>query len=301
MSTKIPHIGTKIISIGIAVMLWAIILGSRPIEDEKEIALQINTPPGLVVASDAPKFVIFRLSGPKALVRAIQDRRDPPIKIDLSKENPGKHIKRISADSLRIPLGVKNLGAIPNEVTISLERMRTKRVPLELNLQGALPSGFALTQKVLDPDYVRIQGSESEIERIQSLRTMPIDLNEVRGEYQSEIPVQLEDYSTVQLQGENPKIKLVVESLQANFRIKNVKLQVLADLPYRLALDPPKISILVKADPKLLKDLNRSQVYGWIDLRGKPKGSFEQTVQVQLPPGIFLVQTVPDRVRGTLQ
>src|SRR4051812_36162768 len=78
------NIGTKLVSVVIAIVLWAVVLGSRSVEVSKEVPLEIMTPEDLVVANDLPDKIVFRLYGPKAFLRNILDRHEDPIRINLS-------------------------------------------------------------------------------------------------------------------------------------------------------------------------------------------------------------------------
>src|SRR5471032_1363254 len=83
------NLGTKVISVIIAVVLWVIVLGSRNVEVTKEVPLEVITPPELVAANEVPERIAFRLSGPKAFLRTILDRHDEPIRVPLNGAKPG--------------------------------------------------------------------------------------------------------------------------------------------------------------------------------------------------------------------
>src|SRR3954471_21675607 len=82
------NFGTKMVSIVIAVVLWGIVLGSRNVEVTKEIPLEVITQGDIVPANEIPDRIAFRLSGPKAFLRNILDRREDPIRVNLSGAKP---------------------------------------------------------------------------------------------------------------------------------------------------------------------------------------------------------------------
>ena len=59
-----------------------IVLGSRTIEVTKEVPVEIVNSAEVVPATDTPDHVTFRLTGPKAFLRAILDRREEPIRLN---------------------------------------------------------------------------------------------------------------------------------------------------------------------------------------------------------------------------
>lgn len=83
------HLGTKFISVGVAVVLWFVVLGSRNVEETKEIPIEIETSADLVASNEVVDRVAFRLSGPKAFLRAVLDRREEPIRVNLKGAKSG--------------------------------------------------------------------------------------------------------------------------------------------------------------------------------------------------------------------
>ena len=60
------------------------------------------------------------------------------------------------------------------------------------------------------------------------------------------------------------------------------------------------VTVLVRVDPKDVRSLDRTRVFGRVDLSGKPKGTYTMPVQVVLPPDVTLVKVIPDKVSVTL-
>src|SRR3954468_16624660 len=113
--------GTKLISVAIAVVLWMIVLGSRNVEATKEIPLEIITPSDIVPANEIPDRIAFRLSGPKAFLRTVLDRKEEPIRVNLSGAKPGLVTYRFFSDNIRVPIGVKVVSINPTAILIKLE------------------------------------------------------------------------------------------------------------------------------------------------------------------------------------
>lgn len=102
----------------------------------------------------------------------------------------------------------------------------------------------------------------------------------------------------VQVESRLPTVLVGVEPISANFRIKNIDIRVTSS--YKVRIEDRNVTVLVRADPKELKRLDRSVVFGKIDLSGKPKGTYTMPVQVVVPSDVSLVKVVPDKVTVTL-
>jgi YbbR domain-containing protein len=296
-SALTSNVGTKAVSVVIALVLWAVVLGSRSVEVTKDVPLEVTTPEDLVVASDLPEKISFRLYGPKAFLRNILDRPEEPILINLSGSKPTVITYRFFTDNIRIPIGVKVLSIHPSSISIKLERMKRKEVPVRVQLQGTPPEGFKITKLGLNPEVVRIRGPESVIDRIHEIYTQPVDVSGIKQTSEKPAPLDLVD-SHVQLEGDLPRIYIEMEAPSANFRIKNVDIRVIS--PYKSVLEEKTVTILVRAGQKDLQSIDRSQVYATVDLTGKERGKHRVPVTVNLPKNINFVKVIPEQVDVTL-
>lgn len=291
------NIGTKLISIGIAIVLWVVVLGSRNVEATKDVPLEVIAPPELVVGNDLPEKISFRLSGPKAFLRSVLDRREEPVRVNLVGAKPGLVTYRFFSDNIRVPIGVKVLSINPTAILIKLETVKRKEVPVRAEIQGIPPDGYKLTGIKVHPGQVRVKGAESRVDSITELKTVPIDISDMRQTTDKEAAFELEHYG-VSLDGRTPTVSVGVEPVSANFRIKNIDIRVSSS--YKIRVEDKNVTVLVRVDPKDLKNLDRTRVYGEVDLRGKPKGTYTVPVKIVVPANVSLVKAVPDKVSVTL-
>ncbi|MGK5087565.1 CdaR family protein [Bdellovibrionota bacterium FG-2] len=288
---------TKLISVAIALLLWVIVLGSRNVEVTKEIPIEINTSSDVVPANEIPEKIAFRLSGPKAFLRAIVDRHEDPIRVNLSGAKPGLVTYRFFSDNIKIPIGVKVLSVSPAAILIKLEAIKKREVPVKVELRGVPPEGFRIGKLELKPEVIRIKGPESRIENITQILANPIDVSHFKESVEKEVGLDLARLG-VQLEGPLPKISIGIEPVTANFRIRNVDVRVISS--GRVRLDEKTVTVMVQAEAKEMKFLDRSRVYAVIDMSDKPKGQYFEAVKVILPEGVGLVRVIPDRIGVTL-
>lgn len=291
------NLGTKAVSVMIAVLLWGIVLGSRNVEVTKEVPLEIITPSDIVPANEVPERIAFRLSGPKAFLRSILDRREEPIRVNLSGAKPALVTYRFFSDNIRVPIGVKVLSINPTAILIKLEYLKRKDVPVRMELRGFPPDGFHVVKAEVHPSTVRIKGPESRVDAITEVTTTPVDVAGLTKSLEKEVPIDLSRYG-VQLDSPVPRGLVVVEPASANFRIKNVDVRVNTAHKYRL--DEKTVTVLVRSAPQDLESLDKNEVFGLLDLTGRPKGRYVEPVKVTLPKNIGLVKVIPDHLAVTL-
>lgn len=294
--------GTKVVSIVIAVVLWFIVIWSRTVEVTKEVPLEIVTSSDFVVANDVPDSIGFRLAGPKAFLRAVLDRKETPIRVNLTGSKSGVVTYRFFSDSIRVPLGVKVAAINPTAVSIKLEPTKRKEVPIRLETRGSVPESVRLLKSELKPARVKVRGAESRIEALDEIPTLPVDLTDVREDVVRAAPLDI-GRTGVTIEGPQPQVFIDVEaqepsSTAANFKIKNVDIRVQSS--YKFKLMQPTVTVFVRAEPEVLRALDRKQVYATIDLRGRGKGTYTERLKVSVPDGVTFVRSVPEDVTITL-
>jgi YbbR domain-containing protein len=267
--------GTKIISVIIAFVLWVIVLGSRNVEVTKEIPLEVVTSHEVVPANEIPEKISFKLSGPKAFLRAVLDRREDPIRVNLTGAKAGLVTYRFFSDNIRLPIGVKVMSINPAAILIKLEPLKKREVPVRVELRGFPPEGFRVAKTEAKPRTVKVKGAESRIDSVTEVHTTPIDVTDVRGTIEREASLDLARQG-VQLEGDLPRVSVDIEATSANYRIKNVDVRVLSSHDATVA--EKTVSVMVRVDPNDLKLLDRSRVFAVVDLKGKPKGKYIEKV-----------------------
>ena len=292
------NVGTKIVSVVIAILLWAVVLGSRSVEVTKDVPLDIITSPEMVPENDIPEKITFRLSGPKAFLRGILDRPEEPIHVNLTRDTPAIVTYRFASDNIRLPIGVKVLSINPTAIMIKLEALKHKEVPVRVELRGTLPDGFRIAKVEVKPETVTIRGAESRVDALTEVVTQPFDVSYLKKSVEKEIPLDLA-HDHVQLESDTPRVFIEVQPIVANFRIRNVDIHVLSS--YRVRLEEKSVTVFVRAGTlEEIQSLDRNQIYGMIDLTGKKRGSYDEPVKVILPKNIGLVKVVPEHVHLTI-
>lgn len=289
--------GLKLISVAIALLLWGIVLGSRNVEATKELPVEVITSPDVVPANDIPEKIAFKLSGPKAFLRAVLDRREEPIRVNLTGAKPGLVTYRFFSDNIRVPIGVKVLSINPTAILVKLEYLRRKDVPVRLELRGQPPEGYRVVSAEIKPELVRIKGAETRVDAISEVSTLPLDLANLRQDVTKEMQLDLTRYG-VHLDGEAPQAEVRIEAIAANFRVKNVDIRVLSS--YKSRVEEKSVTVLVRASPLEMRQLDRSRVYAIVDLGDQPRGKYTESVKVSLPENVGLVRVIPEKVHVTL-
>lgn len=157
------NIGLGLLSLALAVSLWAFVTeeenptrtdvfsGAIPVET-------VNVPDGLAVASLSQAAVSVRVSAPEDTWDdlTVEDFRAVA---DLSIAKARENIVTLRFSSER--RGVDVVEVAPPTVTVLLEPVATKAVPVTVKLIGAPPLGYSADPGRTTPDQVEVTGPES--------------------------------------------------------------------------------------------------------------------------------------------
>ena len=204
------NLGTKLISILVAGVLWSVVLGSRTEEVSKEIALEILTSPEVIAANDLPDRISFRLAGPKAFLRSILNRREEPIRINLVGTSPGLVTHRFFSDSIRVPIGVKVVSVSPAALLIRLEELQHKEVAIRAEIRGAPRTGYRVVGFEAIPPVFRVRGAESKRKGVTEVASFPVDITGMTETVEKDLSLDLGRLGILADQ-DPPRIRIQIE------------------------------------------------------------------------------------------
>ena len=197
-------IAPKIVSLLLALILWITILGLKKEELEKDVKLQPLLPPGMMITNKIPDHIKFRLSGPRIWLKEAE-RRITPIQPDLRNTSETTIGFAVSEDLLvekRLPKGVKVVYFSPPNILIRLEEVIERYVPVRASLEGSPFSGFEVGNVRVNPSKVAVSGPKSLVNSLEAVGTDAVDVQDLKGAKEVEIPVSIDAQSGLRLSRE---------------------------------------------------------------------------------------------------
>jgi YbbR domain-containing protein len=111
----------KLASLGIAILLWLILLSRRDFEVSKSFDLEFRIKDEYIIKSSTPSQVKVHLFGPRtALKRVLDGTWSNSIVIDATNLAPGKHVLRIDRNKIDLPFGAKAIAVSPQSVSFEI-------------------------------------------------------------------------------------------------------------------------------------------------------------------------------------
>lgn len=113
----------KIVALGVAVILWASMLGRKDSTLSKDFELQVMLGRNIELVTQVPQIVKVEIAGPRVALKKI-NQMNPVFTVDLSNARPGRQLVQLSREGLNLPIGARVLSIEPREFTVQIKENR---------------------------------------------------------------------------------------------------------------------------------------------------------------------------------
>ena len=172
----LENLGLKIASVLLAIVLWIFVTSRGQSEMSIDVPLQFNDiPVGLEMVNHNIKMVTLTVKGHEGLIKNLKPS-DVRVSIDLSKAKKGEGIYYIHRDNIKIPHGLTVTSIDPSSVKVATAETVTKIVRVIPVVAGEPERGYHIKSMEVSPQTIIIEGIRSEISRISTMKTEPVDV-----------------------------------------------------------------------------------------------------------------------------
>jgi len=265
LSALTQNAGLKLVSLGIAVALYALLHQGADAQRTVDVDL-ISTPPrdgSRVLLTPLPPRVLVTVQGSRTLLDDLPSTIEP-LAVDLGTEPSTVRLEQLP---LKLPPGVRRVHVVPPVLTLRWDVRTSKRVPVE-PVYSAPPEGLSLKDLTVTPLTVQISGPKSLVDPVQSLRTSTLELSHRKvGAHAQTLSVgPAADPSLVSLSFD-------VEQVEAKFSLSPetktktfTGVNVVALHGRGVTLRPHAVSVVVTCPPKRLDELSGEVVVPKLDM-----------------------------------
>lgn len=302
------NIRTFLLAFVLGVAVWVSAVASADPDEVRAfptpVPLEIiGQNPALILTSEIPSTVEVTLRAPQS-VWALLETQENAVRavLDLSGLSAGEHIVDIQIQVTLRPTQI--VLANPETVTVKLEPLATKTLPVGLSLSGQPAAGYQAGEATKDVAEVSITGPESIVNDALRARAM-VNLDGVRESISESTQVQIINSTNEVLRGltVHPETTLITVpvSQQGGFRDVAVKVVVNGQVAigYRLeniSVFPPVVTVFAN-DPTIVNALPGVVETQPLDLQDA-KEDISTRLSLDLPADITIVgpQTVQVQV-----
>ena len=215
----------KALALLITLGLWYAVTTQRAPATKRlhDVPLEFLLPDGVDIGNDPLDKVDVTLKGSQDKL-AVLTARDLVAQVDVTGMLPGDRNPRLTDKnvSMDLPEGVSILEITPRSLTLHLEPVVEREVPVEARFEGAPPEGFVRGAVTVAPDRIRVRGPQSHVAAVERAFTETISLAGRRETFADpQVSVDIPDHKVVPLDP-TASVRVEIGEEQAERRFANV-------------------------------------------------------------------------------
>ncbi|MFH1905920.1 MAG: CdaR family protein [Chloroflexota bacterium] len=293
------NLRTVVLAFALALAVW---ISAVTAADPDETRLLTNSipiefvsqDPGLIIKGQVPRQVQITLRAPRSVWDKLTTEKDAiHALVDLSGLEAGTHRLDVQVQINARP--VRLISFSPEKLDLTLEKLVTRSLPLELTLTGEPAIGYQAGDPILNPAEVIISGAQSLMNQVAHLSLL-LDLSDSRQDIQTTLPIKALDdkgnlVTGLTMHPDNVQVSLPI-SQQGGYRDLAVKVVTIGRPAngYRLtniAPIPPVVTVF-SSNLELISALPGYVETTPLDLNGA-SADIEIRLNLNLPAGVALV------------
>jgi YbbR domain-containing protein len=282
----------KLGSIAFAVGLWGFVnLGAREADRSITVPLEFrNLPPKLMITSPIPDAVDVRLRGPRTILGTIDERRQR-VSINLSNVATGTTSFKIDADMLNLPRGVAVTRLAPVQVTLEVQRIIERMLPVVSNLTAAVPAGYRLVESEVRPAVVTVNGPAAQVQALRNVPVGPLHLPLTTGNFEETVALE-RPADLIRLSPDRVVVRGVLEELVITQDFRNVDIGV-RNPPRDYHMRPRNVDVTIRGPQRLIRELRLSSQNFYVDLADMAPGYHAKRIEATVPQGLEVLEIRP--------
>ncbi|MEX0786423.1 MAG: CdaR family protein [Dehalococcoidia bacterium] len=247
--------GVGILSVVLAVSLWIYVTDREDPEVTARVAGSIpvqcvNAPAGRAVSPPCleTESVAVRVRAPESVLEELT-AQDFEARADLSGVTTDETTVTVRVESTRSRVEIVEV--LPPEITVTLEDVTARTVPVQTRMVGTPPPGYEVDQVTLEPGEAVVTGPASLVELVAAVEA-DVNLTGVRTDFEQTLLLQARDELGANIEGvvvEPESVLVQVELAQVQFSAIFVVLPDVTGTPalgFRVAgieVDPPLVVV----------------------------------------------------------
>jgi YbbR domain-containing protein len=292
------HFGLKLLSLGLALMLWIAVAGEEIVERGLRVPLELQqSPASLELLGEPPVAVDVRVRGPSTTLSRV-GTGDVFAVLDLHGAGPGRRLFHLTPEQVRAPFGVEVAQVSPATVALAFEASATKSVKVTPSVEGKPAPGYVVGAVSIDPSVVDVVGPESAVKRVTEAMTESVSITGARDRVSETVSVGLFDPS-LRLKGARNatvSVQVLPGPVEHTFRAVAIHLRNLAAGLSAEAM-PEAVTVAVRGSREGLNHVESDDVNVFVDLSGLGSGVYTATVHGVVSPDAGVVRIDPPTVQ----
>ena len=296
------HIGLKLLSLALALLLWSLVAGQKEAERSLRVPLEFqNMPASLELIGEPPSAVDVRLKGPSATLGQLRGS-ELVANVELSAARPGRRMFHLQPENVSTPVGIRVLTIVPATIALTFEGSATRTVPVVPAIDGEPAAGYVVGRVTASPPTVEVVGPESVVRRLTEATTEPVNLRGAMGRVRDTVTIGVPE-SSVRLKFPRSAVVIVeVKAAPVEHTVRGVPV-ILRHLGtgLRATVAPAAVTVNARGTAEVVRTLQGDRVPAFVELTGLRKGRYNLPVRVDATSGFSVIDVDPAAVMVTIR
>jgi YbbR domain-containing protein len=288
----------KLISLLLALFLWYFVVGEDKVDTTIFVPVEIvNLPRELVIANQFRKQVEVTISGPRGLISGI-NRQPISRTVNLSKAAPGTMVIRNDPETMPFPRGITVLRLQPTHITLLIDRLVEKDLPIQAKTEGTPAQGHELKEIIFEPPFIRLIGPRGILEPTKTLTSKAIDINGLMKPVTTQVSLDLKP-EILELIGETVvTVHVVVQEKTTEKQIKDIPVRLLNPTLQKLLTEmkPNTVSVRALLPVSIAGKPPADLVSAQVRADELPAGSHKLPVEITAPEHVTILEVIPKNI-----
>jgi YbbR-like protein len=292
------HFGLKVLSLGLALLLWMAVAGEEVVERGLRVPLELQQMPGAIeVSGDIPSTVDVRMRGGSGVLSRVGPG-DVVAVLDLRAARPGRRLFPMTPDQVRVPFGVEVVQVTPSAVAMAFEASLSREVPVIPAVDGRPAPGYVVGPMSAEPKTVDVIGPESAVRKATEVLTEPVPVSGAKATVKQAVILGLLD-PALRLKSARSAIvtvQIMPAPLERTLHNRPVHLRNLA-AGVEAEAAPAAVALTLRGSRDALNRVEGDDISAYIDLAGLGPGQYTLQVHADSPPDAGVTRTEPASVQ----
>ena len=288
----------KLLSLGLALMLWMIVSGEETVERGLRVPLELTqVPAGLELLGDVPATVDVRVRGASGALSRVA-AGDVVAVLDLHTAQSGRRLFPLTPDQVRVPFGVEIVQVLPSAVTMAFEPSASREVPITPAVDGRPAPGYVIGPLSAEPRVVEVIGPDSAVKRATEVVTEPVSVAGARAHVKQSVILGLLDPALRLKTARSAMVtvQILPAPLERTLRNQPVHLRNLGPNLQAEAV-PAAVELTLRGDRDSLGRVAADDLAAFIDLAGLGPGQYSLTVHADSSRDAGVTRVHPESVQ----
>ncbi len=285
----------KLTSLALAAVLWAAVAAEEPTTQLVPVDLMVQPPVGRVLTRPLPPVKALYAGSARELIKLYAS--PPVITAAIPDTVTGSsYVLDLQPADLKLAedAAVKAQDVQPRRIEVTLDTVSRRLVPVVPRVTIRPDTGFAVIGGIaLSPSSVYVHGPEAVVARIDSVRTVPLEITAVRDPVRRAVAIDTAPLGVAQVARKDVEISADIEAVSD---------RVLLDVPVQVRPDrgawtaePATVIVTLRGPTARVTQLSRDSI---AVVASPASGGRRETVHLHVtaPPGIEGLAT-PDTVQ----